>query len=407
MAVPEITTSPSPPPLTATQLLRRPKLLFLVTEDWYFCSHRLPVARAAQTAGFEVVVATRVRADCDRIRDEGFTLRRLAWRRRGDGVIGGGRAISEIAQLYRAERPDLIHHVALKPILVGGIARRLAFASAADRPAIVDSIMGLGSGFSDTGFAARLRRPLLGLGLRLAARGGRSWVVVQNPEDCAALVRLGTDPDRIVMIRGSGVDLGRFLPLPDPRTSTVTVALVSRMLREKGVLDAVAAIRLLRARGMPVELLLAGPTDIDNRGSLSVDLLSSLGAEAGIDWLGPVADVREVWRRASIAMLPSTYGEGVPKALLEAAACGRPIIATDVPGCREVVRPGETGILVPPGDITALAAAIEALAGDPARRVRMGAAGRARVESDFAEDIVVRKTLAVYHAALQERAGRR
>ena len=406
MAVPEITTSPSPPPLTATQLVQRPKLLFLVTEDWYFCSHRLPVARAAQTAGFAVVVATRVRAHGDRIRDEGITLCPLTWRRRGDGVIGGGRAVSEIVRLYRAERPDLVHHVALKPVLVGGIARRLAFASAADAPAIVDSIMGLGSGFSDTGLAARLRRPLLGLGLGLAERGGRSWVVVQNPEDCAALVRLGTDPNRIAMIRGSGVDLGRFLPLPDPRNSTVTVALVSRMLRQKGVLDAVAAIRLLRARGMPVELLLAGPTDIDNRGSLSADLLSSLGAEAGIDWLGPVADVREVWRRAAIAMLPSSYGEGVPKALLEAAACARPIIATDVPGCREVVRPGETGILVAPRDIDGLAAAIAALARDPALRVRMGAAARVLVERDFAEDTVARKTLAVYHAALRERSAR-
>ena len=407
MAVPQITTSPFPSPLTATRLAQRPKLLFLVTEDWYFCSHRLPVARAAQTDGFAVVVATRVRAHGDRIRDEGFTLRPLAWRRRGDGVIGACRAISEIARLYRAERPNLVHHVALKPVLVGGIARRLAYAGAADTPAIVDSIMGLGSGFSDTGFAASLRRPLLGLGLRLAERGDQGWVVVQNPEDSAALVRLGTDPDRIVMIRGSGVDLGRFLPLPDPPTSSVTVALVSRMLREKGVVDAVAAIRLLRGRGMSVELLLAGPTDLDNRGSLSTDWLSSLAAEPGIDWLGPVADVREVWRRAAIAVLPSTYGEGVPKALLEAAACGRPIVATDVPGCREVVHPGQTGILVTPRDVGGLAAAIAALAADPALRVRMGAAGRALVESEFAEDVVARETLAVYHTALQEKAARR
>jgi glycosyltransferase involved in cell wall biosynthesis len=179
------------------------------------------------------------------------------------------------------------------------------------------------------------------------------------------------------------------------------------MLREKGVLDAVAAIRLLRAHGMAVELLLAGPIDFDNRGSLTRDRLSALGAEPGIDWLGAVADVREVWRQAAIAVLPSTYGEGVPKALLEAAACARPIIATDVPGCREVVRAGETGILVAPRDIEGLAAAIAALAGDPARRDAMGAAGRALIEAEFTEDIVARETLAVYRAALQERAARR
>ena len=408
VAVHDITTSRSaPPPIGAPQGARRPKLLFLVTEDWYFWSHRLPVARAARAVGFAVVVATRVRAHGDRIRKEGFALRPLAWHRRGDGLLGAGRAIAEIAQLYRAERPDLVHHVALKPVLFGGIARRLGFAGSPDAPAVTDSIMGLGSGFSSTSFAARLRRPALGIGLRLAAGRHRGWVVVQNPEDRAALVRLGIEPERITMIRGSGVDLSRFLSIPDPRTATVTVALVSRMLREKGVLDAVAAIRLLQSRGVPVKLLLAGPTDLDNRGSLTTDCLSALAAEPAVDWLGPVADVREVWRRAAIAVLPSTYGEGVPKALLEAAACARPIVATDVPGCREVVRAGETGILVAPRDVEGLAAAIAALAADPARRSAMGRAGRALIEAEFREDIVVRETLAVYCAALQERAARR
>jgi glycosyltransferase involved in cell wall biosynthesis len=295
----------------------------------------------------------------------------------------------------------------LKCVLFGGIARRLAFMGSADAPALVDSIMGLGSVFSYASLAARLRHPVLGIGLRFAAGRERGWVVVQNPEDRAALVRFGIDPERIAIIRGSGVDPGHFSPLPDPRTPTVTVALVSRMLREKGVLDAVAAIRLLRARGVAVELLLAGPTDLDNRGSLTTDLLSALAAEPGIAWLGPIADVREVWRRAAIAVLPSSYGEGVPKALLEAAACARPIVATDVPGCREVVRPGETGILVAPGDIEGLATAIAEVAADPTRRAAMGAAGRALIEAEFTEDIVARETLAVYHAALQERAARR
>jgi glycosyltransferase involved in cell wall biosynthesis len=383
------------------------KLLFLVTEDWYFCSHRLPVARGARAAGFEVVVATRVRDHGGRIRDEGFGLCPIVWRRRGDGVLGAARAISEIARVYRAERPDLVHHVALKPVLFGGVARRLAFAGSADVPAAIDSVMGLGSGFSNMSFAARLRRLSLGIGLRLASRGDRGWVVVQNPEDRAALTELGIAPQRIALIRGSGVDTSRFVPLPDPNAATTTVALVSRMLREKGVLDAVAAIRLLRARGVAVELLLVGPTDPDNRGSLKAELLSSLAAEAGIEWLGPMADVRAVWHRAGIAVLPSTYGEGVPKALLEAAACARPIVATDVPGCREVVRPGETGILVAPRNIEALAEAIATLAGDPARRTAMGRAGRALVEGAFAEEIVARETLALYRAALQERVALR
>jgi glycosyltransferase involved in cell wall biosynthesis len=232
-------------------------------------------------------------------------------------------------------------------------------------------------------------------------------VIVQNPEDGAALAGFGVDRRRIALIRGSGIDITHFEPLPEPGGDTVCVALVARMLRQKGVFEAAAAIRRLRARGLPVELLLAGPTDPDNAGSLGVETLTALAAEPGISWLGAVADVREVWGRAAIAVLPSSYGEGVPKALLEAAACARPIVATDVPGCREVVRPGETGILVPAHDLAALADAIAALAVDAAQRRRLGQAGRALVEGTFAEEIVARETLAIYLALLAEGASRR
>jgi glycosyltransferase involved in cell wall biosynthesis len=386
---------------------RRPKLLFLVTEDWYFCSHRLPVARAARDDGFEVVVATRVRNHDRQIYDEGFGLRPIAWRRRGDGLFGAVRAVAAIARLYRSEQPDILHHVALKPVLFGGAARALAFRGAADMPASIDAVMGLGAGFTATTLAARLRRPALGIALRLAAQSGRGRVVVQNAEDCGALTACGIDPRRIALIRGSGVDIGHFAPLPMPQTATVTVALVSRMLRDKGVLDAAAAIRRLRSRGLAVELVLAGPTDPDNTGSLSAASLSALAAEPGITWLGAVADVRSVWRRAAIAVLPSTYGEGVPKALLEAAACARPIVASDVPGCREAVRPGESGVLVPPRDVGALADAIAMLVADPARREAMGQAGRELIASRFADEIVARETLALYHAAIAEKTAQR
>src|SRR6516164_10976489 len=189
-----VVLDPVPPPSSpsaAPHAGRRPKLLFLVTEDWYFCSHRLPVARAARAAGFEVVVATRVRAHGEEIRDEGFTLRPIAWRRRGDGLLGAARAIFAITRIYRSERPDIVHHVALKPVLFGGIARRLAFARSADAPASVDSVMGLDSGFSTTTIAGRLLRPQLGLALRLVTGRTRGWIVVQNPEDCAALAEIG------------------------------------------------------------------------------------------------------------------------------------------------------------------------------------------------------------------------
>jgi glycosyltransferase involved in cell wall biosynthesis len=394
-------TLPVAPPSARSEAA--PKLLFLVTEDWFFWSHRLPLARAARDAGFAVTVATRVREHGERIRAEGFMLRPLGWKRRGDGLIGAVRAIIEIARLYRAERPDIVNHVALKPIVFGAIASRLAFLLRARKPARLAAVMGLGSVFSRVAGSRMARFRPLALALRLALRGGR--VTVENPENRATLARLGVEPARIKLIRGSGIDTARYQPLPDPPEAPLAAALVGRMLRSKGVLDAVAAIRMLRAQGRGIELLLAGSTDPDNRDSLSEAELAALGAEPGVTWLGHVADVRTVWRRAAIAVFPSTYGEGVPNALLEAAACGRPIVATDIPGCREVVRDGENGLLVPSYDVARLAEAIGALAGDPARRQPMGRAGRELVEREFAEPVIVAQTLALYDELLRETAG--
>jgi glycosyltransferase involved in cell wall biosynthesis len=364
------------------------KLLFLVTEDWYFCSHRLPVARAARDAGFAVAVATRVRDHGDQIRGEGFALHPLGWKRSGDGILGGLRALREIVRLYRRENPDLVYHVALKPVLFGGIAARLAFPRRL-RPSIVAAVMGLGANA-----AAPWRRRALGWALRLTAGG---TVIVQNPEDCAALAGFGFDPGRIGLIRGSGVDTEHFAALPDPEGCSV--ALVGRMLRSKGVSEAVAAIRALRAEGLAVDLILAGSADPDSRDSLSETELAALAREPGIEWLGHVSDVREVWRRAAIAVLPSSYGEGLPKSLLEAASCGRPIVASDMPGCREVVS-GETGFLVPVRNVAALAQAIATLACDPELRRRMGAAGRARVVAEFGESAVAEQSIALLRSVI-------
>ena len=382
----------------------RPKLLFLVTEDWYFWSHRLPVARAARDAGFEVVVATRVQAHGDRIRAEGFRLCPLAWRRRGDGITGAARAISDIARLYRAERPDIVHHVALKPVLFGALAARLAFPMGKRMPARVAAVMGLGSGLGARGAFARIERYLLGRALRLATGSGR--IIVQNPEDGAALAQFGVARMRVALLRGSGVDTAHFYPLPEPAGEILRIAFVGRMLRSKGVLDAVAAVKQLRERGISVELLLAGSPD-DNRDSLSEAELRAFGNEPGIEWLGRVEDVRSVWQRAAIAVLPTSYGEGVPLALLEAAACGRPIVASNTPGCREIVHHGETGILVPLHDIDALSDAIATLSADPPRRQAMGAAGRALVERDFAAPLIAEQMLALYRDLLSESEARR
>ena len=387
-------------PATAASL-PRPRLIFLVTEDWYFWSHRLPVARAARDAGFDVIVATRVRDHASRIEGEGFRLVALPWRRRGDGPLGAVRAVAVIAALYRRERPDIVHHVALKAVLFGGVAVRLAFPGSRGRPEVVSAIAGLGAGLGLARGSERWIRPALDWALRRAVGVGQ--VVVQNPEDGEVLAGFGLDPARLVLIRGSGVDTAHFAPLPRPAGPVVQVALVARMLRSKGVLEAAEAVRRLRARGLPVELVLAGSTDPDNGDSLDDGAMRALAAEPGIEWLGRVDDVREVWRRAAIAVLPSTYGEGLPKTLLEAAACARPIVASDMPGCREIVRSGETGLLVPPHDVDALTEALATLAADPERRQRMGRAARLLTERDFGDQRVATQTLALYRAALAKR----
>ncbi len=378
---------------------RPPRLLYLVTEDWYFCSHRLPVARAARDAGAEVVVATRVTAHGPAIEAEGFRLVPLSWRRGSHGPLAELAAVREITGVYRRERPDLVHHVALKPVIHGAIA-----AWRAGVPHVVNALTGLGALF--IGSSARTR--ILGATARAALkpllnRAG-SRVILQNDDDRRLLEARGLlRHDRVSLIRGSGVDTARFQPTPEPDGPPVAV-LVARMLRDKGVVEFVAAAHLLKQRGVEVRMQLAGPTDPDNPAAIDEATLRAWQAEGDIEWLGPVADMPALWARSHIAVLPS-YREGLPKALLEAAASGRALVATDVPGCREIVRHEETGLLVPARDPAALADAIQRLANDGTLRRRLGANARAVAESEFAEAIVVRETTALYRDLLPGRFG--
>jgi len=205
-----------------------------------------------------------------------------------------------------------------------------------------------------------------------------------------------------VVVRGSGVDLKRFQPRPEP-PGPVAVAMVSRMLWDKGVRELVEAVGRLRARGVALRLELVGAPDPENPGSIPGDRLAEWNRSGAAEWSGPSEDVPGVWAQAHIAVLPSYYGEGVPKSLLEAAACGRPIVAADVPGAREIVRHGENGLLVPPRDVPALAGALERLAADPNLRRQMGERGRQIAAAEFGEDIVVEKTLHVYRELLGKR----
>ncbi|HEY3918864.1 MAG TPA: glycosyltransferase family 4 protein [Stellaceae bacterium] len=370
------------------------KLIFLVTEDWYFWSHRLPMARAAQEAGFDVAVATRVATHGARIEAAGFRLLPLRWRREELGLWSSLLAIIEIYRLYRRERPFLVHHVAQKAALLGGIAALLARV-----PRVVSIIAGIGYvGTSPSrhaqliGAASRLLWPVL-----LLRRNCR--VIVQNDEDRRAIAALRrAAADRIVVIRGSGVDLDHFRPLPEPPAPPVTAAYVGRMIAIKGVATLVAAQQGLWQQGVALQLLLAGAPDPANPSSLDAGTLAAWSKLPGIRCCGHVEDVREIWAGAHLAVLASDGGEGLPKTLLEAAAVGRAIVATDVPGTRDVARAGINAILVPPGDAPALAAALGKLAVDPEKRRAYAAAGRVLVAEGFSEAAIAAATVALYRA---------
>ncbi len=368
------------------------KLLFLVTEDWYFCSHRLPLARAAKAAGFEVVVATRVNQErhAAAIAAEGFRLVPLGLRRGGQNPLHELAAIGEIARIYRREKPDIAHHVALKPVLYGSLAARLAGV-----PAVVNALAGMGFIFASETRKARLLRPFVARAFRLLLNAGRSVLILQNPDDSQMLVEQGVvEPGRVRLIRGSGVDIRRFAPTPEPE-GVPLVILPSRLLWDKGVGEFVEAARLLRQQGVQARFALVGDSDPENSAAIDDAQLAAWAASGVVEWWGRRDDMPEVLAQANIVCLPS-YREGLPKVLLEAAACARALVATDVPGCREIVIDGYNGLLAPLRDAAGLAVAIRRLVEDAGLRHELGQRGRILVETELSEEKVVAQTLAIY-----------
>ena len=367
-------------------------LLYLVTEDWYFLSHRIPMALAAQRAGYDVHVATHVVDGGARIEALGFQVHPLKWRRGSLNPFDLVAIIREVRALYRRLAPDLVHHVALQPSVIGSLAARgLGIAQ-------LNAFAGLGSTFTSQSLKSRLVRPVLKALLRWILNGRRASALVQNGDDRDAIIAIGVDAARVSLIPGSGVDVDVLTPLPEP-DGAVTLGYVGRLLEDKGLRTVIAAHDLLNARGLPVRLLIAGQADPANPASIPEAEIQSWGSKPNVNLLGHVNDVRHVCASAHISILLSRR-EGLPKSLLEAAACGRPMIASDVPGCREIARNGVNGLLVPPDDPEALAAAIEHLARDPALRRLYGAAGRHLAETEFSSARIGSKTVALYDRLL-------
>lgn len=379
------------------------RLLYLIPEDWYVVSHRLPLIAAARAAGFEVTVVTRVGHHAAPIAAAGGRVVHAGLRRGFQNPVSELRGLADLVRIYRQVRPDVVHHVTPKSCLYGSLAARLTRV-----PAVVNALAGLGFLFSSDHWGARLARPLAKLGFRALLAGRRSRVIVQNGEDHAFFAGLLSGPaHRVVLIRGAGVDTDAFCPGPPPPAAPLRVCLAARLIREKGVHETVAAARRLRQVRQDLEFVLAGEADRESPSAIPPGELARWHQEEVVTWLGKVQDMPGLLRTCHIALLPTFYREGVPKFLLEAAAAGLPLVATDVAGCREICRPGVNGVLIPPHDVDAIVAAVGALADDPGLRSRLGAGSRRLAVAEFAEPLVVRQTMDVYAEVLAGVKGAR
>jgi glycosyltransferase involved in cell wall biosynthesis len=371
-----------------------PKIVYFVTEDWFFASHFLPMARAAREAGFEVVVAARLSGKAQRIIDEGIRLLPLGGERRSLNPIGGLRDFLSALAIVRSESPDIVHCIALRPVVLGGIAAKLARVRG-----LVVAPTGLGQLWVDDGFMVHIVRSVISALVGSWLRGGGTRYLFENDEDPREFGLKPTDRD-VAIVGGAGVDQKDFPFVAEPPAPPVKVALVSRMIAPKGIEQAVEAMRRARAQA-PLELHLFGDPDPTDRRSIPEPLLRRWSHEPGIHWHGRTDDVAGVWRTHHIAILLSYYREGAPRALIEAAAAGRPIVTTDSTGCREIVRDGQEGFLIAPGDVDAAGRALVTLAGDAALRARLGAAANARFRERFTEAAIKAAVTDIYKSLLE------
>lgn len=367
------------------------KLLFFVTEDWYFCSHRLPLALAARDAGYEVLVVTRVTHHGDLIRSHGLRLINFDISRRGQNPLIELMVIKRLIDIYKKEKPDIVHHVALKPVIYGSVAARFSSQSS-----VVNALAGLGFLFVSKKIKARLLRPFIEVAFKKLLNAPKVRVIFQNPDDLSLLIsRNILVSEKAVLIKGSGVDTSEFYVTSETNEKPLVI-LASRMLWDKGIGDFVEAACQLIKEGIEAKFVLVGEGDPDNPNSISHNQLLAWQSENVIEWWGKRADMQAVFSKSHIVCLPSSYGEGVPKVLIEAASCGRAIVTTNTPGCREIVKDGENGLLIPPKNPLALAIALRKLIENKQMRIKMGLRGRKIVEDEFSINKVVLQTLTLY-----------
>jgi glycosyltransferase involved in cell wall biosynthesis len=420
--------------------MRPKKLLYLVANDRYFCSHRLSLALTAKQHGYDVTVITPALGDHQKIIDAGLNFIPLSFKRGGLNPLSELKTIYQIWKIYKRIEPDVVHHVALKPVLYGTIAALMARI-----PHIVNAIAGLGHIFAAGSW---LKLPLR-FALRFLLKHKNVKIIVQNPEDAEEIRKLvdchknrsfskptflalssshslrgSLDPrikseddtmkkviknivddkegsqkkSNIHLILGAGVNLNKFKPKKEPPTPPLKIIHVSRLLWTKGIKELVEAGQILKKQGHDIQIQIVGEPDLENPAVIPAKTLKEWHDQNLIEWLGHRSDIADLYQQSHIACLASYYREGIPKSLIEAAACGKPIITCDMPGCRIIVEDGKNGFLIPPRDPKALAEAICKLL-DLTLRQKMSEASRLHAETYFGEEVINAQTLELYHSS--------
>jgi len=369
---------------------RPAKVVLFANTDWYLYNFRLSLSLALKEMGADVLLISPAGAYAERFARLGLRWRELPFERRSLNPFAQLATAASLARIYAAEKPDVVHHFTIKCAVYGSAAARLTGV-----PVIVNALAGLGSAGGHTpSRGQQLARVLAFLSLRLALRG--THVIVQNPDDQAFLIRRRVvRAEACELIRGSGVNLTRFHPGPK-RHDGIRVLLASRLLWSKGIAEFVAAADAVRASRPDVQFVIAGDADPGNPETLLPADLERLERHPNVVFKGHVDDMAALLAETDIVALPTSYGEGVPRILVEAAACGLPLVASDVAGCREIVRSGINGLLVRARDAAALTGAIEALVADAGLRSTMGEAGRGIAQAEFGEPAVLAATIASY-----------
>ena len=370
------------------------KLFIIVNVDWFFLSHRLPVALAAQKAGWDVTIVT---ADTGKLKDieaKGLKTINLPMSRSGMNIKEELGTMWFLYNLYKCERPDVLHHVGMKTILWGTLAAKFAKVNG-----VVNAVSGLGGFFAEDNKS--LLAKVMPKVLKFSHNRKNLLVIFQNQEDRAMYVKKGIiDDSQARFIKGSGVNLQEFCYTPEPTECKVKIILTARMIVEKGVfLLTEAAEKLRKEYEDKAEFWLVGGID-DHPGAITKEQLDAVCDGKYIKWLGYRTDVKELLQQSHIVAFPSYYMEGLPKSLIEACAIGRPIITTQSIGCKDTVDDGVNGFLIAPKEVEPLVEKLRLLIDDAALRQKMGKAAREKAEKEFSLDVVIEKHLKIYQELL-------